>query len=245
MRYESPIRYLARVWLDVAPMRPVPATFARVRALLGREDLNTGVAHDPEFGQRAALGTRDGLQFLLPGESVDIALVPTVDERGEDRPMWSFQRFVEQITPFMASFAREFGRSASRLALVREGFLALTPDKAAALPARLFVVPDTFTQRPPFEWDWRLVSSVPREFDGAAEAVNTAVTVKRMSGAFVRPGGRMESFDKIRLDLDISTSHAVSEPRFTPARVEAFFAACLRWHDELWHEMQHSLQLED
>lgn len=245
MRYESTIRFLARIWLDVAPMRPTPQAFARARAFLGRDDLNTGVAQDPEAGQRAVLATRTGLQFVLPGESLDVVLVPTVNERGEDRPMPTFPQFVEEVGPYMGAFARGFERPAHRVALVREGFLALTPQQMAELPARLFVVPELFMAPAPFEWDWRLVSALPREFGGVREPLNTAVTVKRATGAFLRPGGRMEPFDKVRLDFDMSTSHERSDARFNPEQVEAFFATCLRWHEELWNQMQHSLRLED
>ncbi len=245
MRYDSPIRYLARLWLDVAPMRPTDAVFARARELLRRNDLGTGVGQDAAFGQRPALGDRSGLQIVLPGESFDVATVPTVGDDGRDQPMLSFERFAEQAATYMVAFTQGFEREAYRLALVREGFVAMPTTTMEELPRRVFRVPEPFASHPPFEWDWRLVSRVSRAFGGVEEPLNTAATLKRASGAFLRPVLGTQPFDKVRLDLDISTSHERSNPRFNAGQVEAFFSSCLRWQNELWSQLEQAFQLED
>lgn len=243
MRYEFPLRYLARMWLDVAPMRPTDAVFARARALMGRPELQNGVGQDPVSGQRPALFSRTGLQVLLPGESFDVAFVPTIGDDGTDRQLPAFAVFVDEVATYMSAFARGHERHAYRLALVKEGFLEMAPQVRDELPRRIFRIPEPFAATPPFEWDWRLASQIDRDFAGARERVNTVATLKRASGSFVRLGG-MEAFDKVRLDIDISTAHNREQQRFDPGQVETFFRSCLGWQNELWRQMEHALQME-
>jgi hypothetical protein len=237
-RYQQPTRYLARAWLDVAPISPNEAVLNDMRALLGRADLSMAIAMDGTV-QRLALLDNTGLQIVLPGESFDVIRVPIVAPDGSDVPMMPFPEFAAEAGAIFAAFARSRpDRLARRLALVQEGLLESPPVLIDQLPGRLFHVPEPFRTHPPFEWDWRLATRVERNVGGVREPTNTIVAIKRASGILTRGGGTATPFDRIRLDVDINTAPDNATARFRVTDIEAFFRACTDWHAEVWRQTE-------
>jgi hypothetical protein len=235
MRYAQYIRYLVRVWADIAPL-PVPwAELQRLQNAIGRNDLVPAVATEGTVVRSALITANGGLQVVLPGESIDVQLLPTTD-----RPnLGTLEDFVAEASRIVAAFVDLFPeRLARRIALVREGLLDVAPADMDNLAERVLRIPQAFQHNRPFEWDWRIGSRLEHELGGIRQAVNTIATLKRANVALTHGGVAPTPSDRIRLDLDINSAHDEQRPRFRRADVQAFLAECLAWQRELWGNIE-------
>ncbi len=235
MRYAQHIRYLVRVWADIAPL-PVPWTdLQRLQAAIGRTDLVPAIASEGTVVRPALITASGGLQVVLPGESIDVQSLPTTE-----RPdLGTLDDFVAQTSRIVAAVLDFFPeRLARRMALVREGLLEVAPADMDNLAERVLRIPEAFQHNRPFEWDWRIGARLERAFGGNRQGVNTIATLKRASIALSHGGATPTPSDRIRLDLDINSAHDDQRPRFRRADVQAFLAECLAWQTELWGNIE-------
>ena len=106
-------------------------------------------------------------------------------------------------------------------------------------------LPETFTDSPPFEWDYRVASVIERVFGNTTEPTNTVATIKRLAGR-VTVADRVEEvdFDRIKVDLDINTSPKNEIERFDENAVDAFFRETFVWQDAFEKEIQTFLKAD-
>jgi len=246
MLYDTRIRYLASVFVDAASVLPTPEAVTAVMQILG-----DGVSLPMSVYQQGPSGPipRMGFQsangewrvFLL-GERFDVSHHPT-DLAGSN--MIAFEGFCSVAAARLVALLKHFDRKAHRLAAVEEGLLPTLPsDEKAAIVAKLLLLPPTFQAHPPFEWDWRAASHVPRLVGGAEEKTNTILTVRRMAGSLQPPGGEQEPFDRVRVDVDTNTTPGNAVARFGEPEVSDFLAKAPHWHAELSNEFLRFLGLE-
>jgi hypothetical protein len=179
--------------------------------------------------------TPAGLQVLLPGESIDVQLLPTIDRSD----LGTLDAFAAQASQIVAAVLDCFPeRLARRIALVREGLLDVAPADMDNLAERVLRIPEAFQRNRPFEWDWRIAARLEHPFGRIRQAVNTLATLKRASFVLVQGGVTPTPSDRIRLDLDTNSAHDDQRPRFTRSDVQAFLTECLAWQRELWGNIE-------
>lgn len=233
----SPMRYLTRVWVDTggrslsSDMRLIAsaqtaagATQFRLQTL---GELNTATGR---MYQKMALISDDDSWVVSFGETIDVSY--TFQEDDSAGAALTFEAFAARCEQTYAALLND-EIVAIRLATVREGLAAeMTEATFRAVADRMLNRPPTFRENS-WEWDWRCVTTIDRQFGGSAKATNTIASVKRGSGTF----SSGESFERLRIDLDINTRNDPSM-RFRVEEVSAFFNSIVAWHRELETEIQ-------
>ena len=234
IEYDIQLRYLARIYCD-QPQTLADADFLSgvSRALeVDRLTISPGVDLTPTGVVNRMLFVSPSGEWMVSilGESVDIAHRGSLDQ--PVTPFENFCRLASSAAAVVVGQSRE--TQPHRLALLSEGFLPQTKiEDFDRMAGQLLRLPRLF--RPaPWEWDWRAVTTVRRDFGSVSEDTNTLVTAKRISGTF-KPNH--EPFDRIRMDFDINTSPADTQPRFETDDVADFFRRGASWHSELRSEM--------
>lgn len=236
--YGLKIRFLASCFLDADSITANPRDIAELLRAFEEENLlpitlmegsPTGMIN--RIGFHTANQAR---QIHLTGKRFDVFEHPTTIE---GPGLGEFSVFCQEAMRKLNVLLNYFHRRPYRLAAVQEGFLPeMSTAIMDAIARRIMNFPSIYTDHFPFEWDWRSVSMVERQFGGLTEAAVTATTVKRMFGVVL---GRTpaEEFDRVRVDLDISTSHQNVAPRFEEEHVRSFFELAPLWHRDLSSEI--------
>jgi hypothetical protein len=232
--YEIGIRYLCSAFVDtqetlqptakvieeLATAMAIP-DFQALTVLEGPAQAARIMFHDPERS----------IQIFFGSKRIDISrnMVGAVPSDFGD-----FGVFAKRAGTMLAKAIPVAARVPHRLAAVREGFL---PDLPAAdmdsICTRLLKLPMSFTNPPPFEWDWRCARRVERNVGRSKETFNEIAAIKRVSGTFQLAGEKPKDFDRIRLDFDINTSPENLNARFDASRLTKFFDKAGTWQEDL------------
>lgn len=239
MRYDIPIRYLARAFFHDPPTLTKQRTIGRIAATLNTEDLEirplTQVSL--EVGRMFNATALQGGQWHVVSthDSVDLEF----DAHGDLGGAVDFPSFLKTAAQVFSDLVKEAG-SAFRLACVSEGMLAhMTEERLETICRKMLNRPPSFA--PAFEWDWRCVKAVMRKFDSKDEETNTLAMIKRISGHSPRAGG---AFDRLRVDLDINTTPKDRSLRFPAGTTRAFFEQGIEWHSGLAREISNFMGLD-
>ncbi len=237
MLYDLRLRHLASVFVDAASVYPTPHDITELMKLLGGEFLPLSVQEQGPVGSVQRMGfhaPQTGWQVFLLAERFNVVQSPT-DARGSN--MVDFADFSLAAASKLNALLGYFGRKAYRLAAVQEGLLPeLTDEHVHRILRKLVCLPPTFEAQPPFEWDWRIASQIPRRVAEATEATNTILTARRIAGTLHPPTGEQVDFARIRVDIDINTVPGNTTARFGQREVTAFFDDVTGWHSELARE---------
>ena len=237
--YDIKIRYLASVYLDADSLVPTTDLVAAIHKSLGDERFTpTTVLEDANGKKIARIGfviPDIGWQLVLSGKRFDLSTQPT-SMSGEN--MGVFSDFCKEAAIKLSSLLEFFERKARRMAVVREGLLPEMNSKLLnEIANRTFKLPKIYVENPPYEWDWRNVSSFTRKFSNKDELVNTIVTMKRLRGKMGITSDDESEFDRIRIDVDINTNQDVVLERFNLDDVKGFFDNAPVWHNEIEQEI--------
>lgn len=222
-------RNLARVW--VPPTAVVsPSVLAEVVRAIPAEDLALrGIMELPlagggaDFFPKAALHSAAGSWVLGVGStSLDLMNVRTL----EQEPL----NLADFVAVARGVFRAALGDDgfATRVAVVREGYLGADAIDGPAVGVRLLAPPAPFNADL-WEWDWRVVTSVDRQVADYAFDTNTIATL-RYAGVQILP--ETESKGRLRVDLDINTAQS-EQARFSSGQVDAFLTGVVAWQHEL------------
>lgn len=240
--YDSKIRYLASAFVDAESI-VASATHALelLKAFESDKFLPVMINELSATGPVGRLGFRavDGTaEIRLLGKRFDFSFVSTNPE-GSD--LGAFSEFCMQAKNILAVSLNFFQRKAHRLAAVQEGFLQkMSSQETDNLALKLFNFPPLYKQFVPFEWDWRAISLIEREFSGIKEPTNTITTIKRVPVSIVDFSGdqpSQESSDRVRVDFDINTILSNHIARFEQTQIHEFFDQAPIWHEALSSEV--------
>ncbi|MEO8905500.1 MAG: hypothetical protein ABI488_23535 [Polyangiaceae bacterium] len=238
--YDIALRYLARLWLEPGASKQLGFYLKPLAEALNEGELDVMHVNHLEPGtnvltQRQQLFTADGAwQITVLGPGIDLT-------HSAQEPV-SLVAFAERARSlFGATFRSLDGANASRIAMITEGMLAdVTTAEKNAVAGRLLTFPDVFAPAP-WEWDWRCVASVDREFGGSAQATNTIASMKRAAGIF---NLTQQPFDRLRVDLDINTPATDLQPRFNATAIDDFVRQFPAWHATLGDSVLRTAGLE-
>jgi hypothetical protein len=229
------LRFLARMFTEGPQHLSSAKAVARVSEILGADDLEleaqgrlnltTGLLVQASNMSSA----KGGWNVVSQPDSIDLEFIPTSD----DNATLSFADFLKRCETFAELALQK--TNARRLAVLRERLMPqVSKEQCATVGERLIRFPTFAEGRPTNEWDWRCVADIRRSFAGLTENTKTIATIRRQSGTFLR---NSQPFDGFRVDLDINTDGASSEPRFTKEHAKAFFSESAKWHEDLESEV--------
>jgi len=235
-------RYLASVFLDADELVPSGDMWKELIDVLQDEQMQPNTVQEPTpLGKKTRISFKnsDGsIILVLTGQRFDF-MRRIVSEETMD--LGDFTAFCTEASSKLSKLTTFLKKESSRLAAVQEGFLQqMTDEEMSEVATRLFKFPKFYVESLPFEWDWRLASSVRRtiaEFDD--EQTNNITSLRRATGHLVLfpNGGEIKQINGIRLDLDINTTALNDKPRFVHKHIESFFSKVVEWHDELGNEI--------
>ena len=236
------LRYQASIFLDAASVvfnqddaKKLLEDFA-IPELLPGQAIDSS---DSEAAPRLAFGTIDNrIQIALLAKRFDYSVNFLLDPR---TPLGDFADFCQDAAAKFTILVGYYHRHPHRLATVQERFLPkMSEEELNHAVTQLFVLPKSASNTMPFEWDWRVTYEDEQGFAGISETINKNLIVKRMSGAYVMKDNtkiETETFDRIRLDLDLSTSHKETRRLFDVEQLQGFFREAPTWHNVLQEEM--------
>jgi hypothetical protein len=241
--YAAKLRYLASIFVDAGSITSSTHNIAEVSRALGDENFLPFVFEEISIsqGQSSRIGFRTASgewQLYLFHNRFNLSHHPT-DPEGKN--LGDFSSFCQKAGTKLSAILSVFRKRAHRLAVVQEGLLPeMSPMEMEAVPRRLFHLPPTFIEIPPFEWDWRAASRIPRQIRDLTEQTNTIATIKRQYGNIRRQGNITSNeeednstpipFDRVRVDIDINTSQDNVIDRFEEDHVQEFFNISPAWH---------------
>jgi hypothetical protein len=240
--YDSKIRYLASAFVDAESIVPNANQALELLKAFGSDKFLPAIINElSPSGQKSRLGFRtlDGAsQIILSSMRFDFASLATTADGSN---LGEFSDFCKQAKIFLTTALKFFQRKAHRLAAVQEGLLQImSSQEMHDIAQRLLRFPDIYEKFTPFEWDWRVVSIVEREFSGIKEPTNTITAVKRIPSYAIQFGGEQPtqtSEDRIRIDFDINTLPINTIARFDEQQIHDFFDQAPTWHGELSSEV--------
>ena len=232
--YGLHIKYLGSVFVDAEAIRANTKDVSELMKLLKDEELLPIQFQELSASgmiQRIGFQSSDGKRSLfLLGKKFNYEYV-TVGDEGSD--LGDFSNFCKDAGNKLNLLLKYFGRKAHRLAAIQEGYL---PEKNSEdieiIANRLLKLPNTFSEKFPFEWDWRCAYLIERSFSNKLEPTNTIVKFRK------RPKGPDNlSFGNIKVDLDINTTHFNTIARFGLKDVKKYFELSPSWHTTLSQEI--------
>lgn len=247
--FDLTTRFLASVFLDAQSIATNTENTVNIleKVLRPRGDvewIHIPILESPQSGASPRMGFTSlsgEWQLILASTRFDLTkrlIDPKQSNMGE------FSDFCKRAYPILNDLLVMFERKGHRLSAVQEGLLPVMSEaKMQAIAMRLLKLSPTFSSSPPFEWDWRVASLIKRPVAKRMEPTNTIVTIKRLA---VKTGDRedTEPVDRIRVDLDINTSHKKTTVRFGKTEVTAFFKSIGSWHSQLVKEVSSFLGVE-
>ena len=221
------IKHLARFWITQRPDLRGAKTAAKVADSLGVPDISGSDVQQVTLGQPDPVGgymlaSRDGWQVTATEESLDIAKhTQGLEGAGP------FDDFVEHVEKVLRSLPTQ--SQASRLATVTDVFLPTLSDAVmGGVVQALFEIPSALDQSP-WEWDWRHVSTVKRQFKNWDEATNNIVSLRRRHGVI----GTGHRFDRIFGSFEVNTEAQQTDARFDVEDMVAFLRESSGWLTDL------------
>jgi hypothetical protein len=235
MNYDVRTRLLARVFVDAQALQvPQDEALAFARGELGGVMLGHALEPLPDGSnvERYVFISRERDRMVaLLGGSFDYTVMP-VDTTGTN--LSDFAGFVKEASRVLALCADKFGRTPYRIALLQEGLLReMPPEEMDGIAHRLLKVPQRAEGKALFEWDWRTASRERRKVGSSEEDINLILSLKRGSGVMSPVRGSRVTFDRVRVDIDVNTSHLDTRGRFDASRIDAFFAHAVEAHAQL------------
>lgn len=245
--FDVRIKYLASVFWDADSLIPNPKDISNILKELSDDGFipfNFAEASVSGLKNRMAFQTENSeFQITLSGKRVDINKLAT-DSTGSN--VGDLKEFCTKSSRFLKFFLEYFKREGQRLALIQQGLLKEMDDSQYTdIHKKLFNVPEIYSSNIPFEWDWRNVSKISREFNSITEIINTIVKISKCK-VHVKSAKIQEpiEYNRIHVLIDCNTSHENSETRFGTDHVMEFFKDSCDWQNELYKNIS-DLIIED
>ena len=246
--FDFTTRYLASVFLDAQSIVTNSENMVNIVEKVLRPNENVEWIHipileslQPDASPRMGFTSLNGEWRLILASTRFDLMKHLIDPKQSN--MGEFSDFCERVYPILNALLAMFKRKGYRLSAVQEGLLPVMSEaQMQAIAMRLLNLPATFSSSSPFEWDWRVASLIERPVAKRMEPTNTIITIKRLA---VKTSDRddTEPVDRIRVDLDINTSHKKTAVRFGKAEVTAFFKSVGSWHTQLAKEVSSFLRV--
>lgn len=243
MKYEFPIRFLCSVFVNADDIVPKPTIVSdlfkklerfEVVPTIAREQGPTGTRERIAFSHSAS-----GLFVVLSGMRFDVSIQPLREPALE---MQDFSGFILKSSEILTTLIEYFERKGTRLACIQEGMYKTQTleEEALEISNKLFKFPPIYEENRPFEWEWRCVSEIKREFGSKTERTNTLLKILKTQGSYTfatHDSDLKKSFDGIRIDLDINTTQDDLAPRFDIEDIKSFFELSRDWHQKFENEI--------
>ncbi len=185
MKYEFPIRFLCSVFVNADDIVPKPPLVSDLfKKLEGFELLPTTAREQGPTGTRERIAfshTPTGIFVVLTGSRFDVSIQPVSESALE---MQDFSGFIQKSSDILTILMEYFERKGTRLACVQEGICRTKTleEEELEITNKLFKFPPLYEANKPFEWEWRCVSEIIREFGGKTERTNTLLKVLKTQG---------------------------------------------------------------
>jgi len=231
---------IASVGVNGLGIEPTAKMISDLALLYEKEELLPTIAKEQTpsgIRSRIALVSSDSQYRLLLGVDSFLFTLNAIDYSGSN--INETGEFTEKAIPVFTKILQHFDLKANRMGIVTEGVISeLAGEQLEGLSEKLFNAPAFFKTLHPFEWDWRLVSLLDREFGGKTEPTNNIVILKRRKIQLQRNGETQpDQLDSILVNLDININPDNTMPRFSYEDVEKYFSTAAKWIDTLSNEM--------
>ena len=251
MKYEFPTRFLCSVFLNADDIVPKSSLISELLRKLEAYELIPTTARE-----QRAIGVQDRIAFshsqtgifvILSGTRFDVTMQPVSEAAVE---MKDFPAFIKKSSNILQILVEHFRRKGTRLACLKEGLYKVNvqENEASEIASKLFKFPPLYEKNNPFEWEWRCVSKIEREFGGIVEQTNNLLKILRARGNFVlttKDNSMKKTFDGIQIDLDINTTQDDISPRFDIGAIESFFSSVIEWHALFENQVADYLKLPE
>lgn len=234
--FENKLRYFASAFWDADSVVANPKDISTLLATLSPDNFIPLTLVEP-----TAEGTKNRIAFQTPNNEWQLMITakrinvfrhPT-DPNGTN--LGSLQDFSLKASSYLQLVLQHFDIKANRLSLIQDGLLkSMTEEEFKAIYNRLFKYPTFYSQNSPFEWNWRSASDPEHTINTQTEIVNTIAHILRFQSELTIPNQpEALKFDRVKVELDINTTHRNPHPRFDFANISSFFQNAILWHQEL------------
>lgn len=220
------LKYQATIFLDARSITPTPETVITFLGQLKEYGFISSTFQEiaPPILRpqpRLRLMTQDEeWNIRLGSQRIDIEKTPT-DLNGSN--LGEIGSFCSDALGYFSKINETLNKKASRLAFITQYLLKeMTEDALSSAYEALFKHPSLYDENKPFEWDWRSVSRIKKQFGSLVECLNVITIFKRSKGEF-QIKEQSKSFDRILLTLDINTLAENSDIRFDLSHIGAFY----------------------
>jgi hypothetical protein len=240
-QYEVSTRFLASAFVEAGNITPKGKDIAALSGSFDEDDFLPILAE--EFSptgtkQRIAFRTPNGEWFLMvQGERIDLTKNPTSIDGSN---MGDFGDFCKSANKIIGIVLKYYNLTPHRLAAVTEGFITSpTPTIMEQVRDRLFIFPPSIQDKDKiFEWDWRIVRSIEREFAGLVEPTNNITLIKRARvGITINNQEVSPKSTRLFGQVDINTSPENINNRFDHHKMSGFYEGVVDWHQTLINEI--------
>lgn len=227
---EIKLKYMLSIFADTNDIVPNAATFSKLQSALGDDYIPMTIQEMGVDGikNRISMDKQDlGIKILFLNNMIIIEKYP---KNILDASIGTFEDFCDFGSEIINSLLNEFKKKANRLTFVSKYLLKKSSgDDLNTITSKLFNYPPSYEESNAFEWNWRMVSRVNKEFNGSNEDMNYVTAINRIKGNMFN-NGFSEEFEGLDVEFDINTLAENDTLRFDKEEIQKFYLAAKTWH---------------
>lgn len=232
------LNYQASVFIDAQQIRATPLHIANLMNLfLDRELLPNSFQEINEIGIHKSFSLQSSnrewkISFLYPRILIE---KNPIDTKGNN--LGEHNDFCAEAIDIFKKIFEYLPQKACRLSIASSFLLKEMSDiQFNKLYNELFKAPTIYQNNHPFEWDWRSVALIEKDFQQSTEKFNFITEIKRITGE-LNTGDQRETLERVRLSFDINSHQKNLANRFDLSSVVYFLEKAPVWYSNLLTEI--------
>lgn len=231
------LKYQAVVFASLEEISPTPDTMKYFIEEFKDKELIPST-----FQEISANGVKNRFIFKSPNDEWNIEFgtnrldIKKVNRDINVSNLGTKKEFIDEVLTILNIIFNKFPHKANRISFVSQYYCKQYGNKELEdIASKVSVLPNTFKEKPPENWNHKYVSRIEKVLGGKNEIINFIGEINRVQGN-LKINSKIEEFDRIELKFDINTFQGNQEYRFGVEDFDNFYSNVYKWEDDLLNE---------